>query len=405
MIRAGLFFALFFLLSPPSPSRAEDPPARPSALPAPSPLSSAAAIAASLDDRLLAAQLIMTGIDGRAKLGGEMRRILEECPPGGIMLFKYNLDTPKEEVRSLLAECKALGLRRAGIPPFIAADHEGGPVHRFGPGVGRLPSAASWEKLAGSLGREAALAALEEASFRSGREIRELGLNMNFAPVAETLNDDNFRFLGERAFSADPEFTAAAAAAFVRGMSRAGIGCVAKHFPGNTGADPHSESPTLEGSREELSRAAAPFAALIGSGPSGGAAASGGRPDHPVSGLMVSHVLVPAWDGERIGSLSPALIGEWLRKGMGFEGIVLADDFSMSAAASRLSPEEAAVASIAAGADMVMAWPMNLLKLRDAILKALEEGRLSRRRLEEAAARIIAEKIRLGLIPPGRQAD
>jgi beta-N-acetylhexosaminidase len=354
-------------------------------------------MAAALDDRDLAAQLIMTGIDGRAKLGGEMRRILAECPPGGIMLFKYNLDTPKDEVKSLLAECGVLCLEAAGVPPFIAADHEGGPVHRFGPGVGRLPPAASWEKLARSAGREEALAALEDASFRSGREIRDLGLNMNFAPVAETLNEDNLRFLGERAFSADPDFTAAAAAAFIRGMSRAGIGCVVKHFPGNTGADPHSENPMLGGSREELRRVVAPFAFLIGSGGAGKAGASQGP---SLSGVMVSHVLVPAWDGERIGSLSPILIGEWLRKDMGFEGLVLADDFSMAAAASRLSPEEAAVASIAAGADMVMAWPMNLLKLRGAILKALGEGRLSRARLEEAAARIIAEKIRLGLIPP-----
>jgi beta-N-acetylhexosaminidase len=400
MIRAGLFLTfLSFLLSPPVPSRAEDRRARPSTPPG-ALFREAAAIAAALDDRLLAAQLIMSGIDGRAKLGGEMRRILEECPPGGIMLFKYNLDTPKEEVRSLLAECRALGLRTAGIPPFIAADHEGGPVHRFGPGVGRLPSAASWEDLARSIGGEAALEALEEASFQSGREIRELGLNLNFAPVAETLNGDNRHFLGERAFSADPDFTAAAAAAFIRGMSRAGIGCVAKHFPGNTGADPHSESPTLGGSRDELIRAVAPFAALIGSGATAKAAAAKAvKEGRPLSGLMVSHVLVPAWDGERIGSLSPALIGEWLRKDMGFEGIVLADDFSMAAAASRLSPEEAAVASIAAGADMVMAWPMNLLKLREAILKALKEERLSRQRLEEAAARIIAEKIRLGLYP------
>jgi beta-N-acetylhexosaminidase len=394
MIRAGLFLTFFaFLLNIPVPSRAEDPPPRSSALPG-APFREAAAMAAALDDRLLAAQLIVTGIDGRAKLSGEMRRILEECPPGGIMLFKYNLDTPKDEVRSLLAECKALGLRAAGIPPFIAADHEGGPVHRFGPGVERLPPAASWEKTARSFGREAALAALEEASFRSGREIRELGLNLNFAPVAETLNEDNRRFLGERAFSADPEFAAAAARAFVRGMSRAGIGCVAKHFPGNTGADPHSESPILGGSREELSRAVAPFAALIGS-PGPKAAAR----EPILSGVMVSHVLVPAWDRERIGSLSPALIGDWLRKDMGFEGLVLADDFSMTAAASRLSPEEAAVASIAAGADMVMAWPMNILKLRRAILRALGEGRLSRQRLEEAATRIIAEKIRLGIIP------
>ena len=401
MIRAGLFLTfLSFLLSPPVPSRAEDTRAR-SSTPPVSPLREAAAIAAALDDRLLASQLIMSGIDGRAKLGGEMRRILEECPAGGIMLFKYNLDTSKDEVVALLAECRALGLRAAGIPPLIAADHEGGPVHRFGPGVGRLPSAASWEELARSLGREKALAALEEASFQSGKEIRELGLNMNFAPVAETLNADNRRFLGERAFSADPDFTAAAAAAFVRGMSRAGIGCVAKHFPGNTGADPHLESPILGGSREELGRAVAPFAALVGSGATAKGAATKAAEKTPLSGVMVSHVLVPAWDGERIGSLSPALIGEWLRKDIGFEGIVLADDFSMTAAASRLSPEEAAVASIAAGADMVMAWPMNILKLRKAILKALEEGRLSRQRLEEAAARIIAEKIRLGLMPPG----
>jgi beta-N-acetylhexosaminidase len=362
----------------------------------------AAAIAASLDNERLAAQLIMTGIDGKARLGGEMRRILETCPPGGIMLFKYNLDTPKDEVRALLDECAALTVRAAGIPPFVAADHEGGPVHRFGPGISRLPAAASWEAMARSIGREKTLAALEEASFQSGKEIRALGLTMNLAPVAEILNDDNLRFLGERAFSADPDFTAAAAAAFVRGMSRAGIGCVVKHFPGNTGADPHSENPVLEGSREDLGRAIAPFAALFrGAGSAGSAGPSNAALSQGllVSGVMVSHVLVPAWDGERIGSLSPVLIGDWLRKGLAFDGIVLADDFSMTAAASRLSPEDAAVASIAAGADMVMAWPMNIIKLRGAILSALGEGKLSRKRLEEAATRIIAEKIRLGLIP------
>jgi beta-N-acetylhexosaminidase len=113
---------------------------------------------------------------------------------------------------------------------------------------------------------------------------------------------------------------------------------------------------------------------------------------------MVSHALVPAWDPERIGSYSPVIIRQWLREGLGFRGMVLADDFSMAAAAARTSPEEAAVLSLGAGADMVMAWPSGLQKLRDAILAALEQGTLSRPRLEEAAARIIAEKIRLGLL-------
>jgi beta-N-acetylhexosaminidase len=348
----------------------------------------AARIAASLDDAALAAQLIMSGVDGRSSLDPAMARILRECPPGAIMLFRYNLNTPPGEARRFIAQCVEAVRGDGGPPPFVAADHEGGQVHRFGPGIGRLPPAASWEERARQEGRDAALAALEEAAYQSGKELRDLGLNLNLAPVAETLNDDNRHFLEDRAFSSDAAFAAAAAAAFVRGMERAGLGCVAKHFPGNSGADPHTNTPALSGSREELARAAGPFADLI-RGP-----ASGGP---PLAGIMVSHVLVPAWDPLRIGSFSPALIGRWLRGGLGFRGIVLADDFSMAAAASRVSPEEAAVLSLAAGADMVMAWPMNLRRVRGAVLAALEQGTLTRPRLEESAARIIREKIRLGV--------
>ncbi|MDR2746505.1 MAG: glycoside hydrolase family 3 protein [Treponema sp.] len=346
----------------------------------------ASRIAASLDDAALAAQLIMSGVDGRALLDPAMGRLLRECPPGALMLFRYNLNTPRDEARGFIAQCvEAVGV----IPPLVAADHEGGQVHRFGPGISRLPSAASWEELARKEGKEAALAALEEAANNSGKEIRDLGLTLNLAPVAETLNDDNRLFLEDRAFSSDAGFTAAAAAAFIRGMERAGLGCVVKHFPGNSGADPHTGSATLSGSREELARAARPFADLI-------RGASPGTP--PPAGIMVSHVLVPAWDAERIGSFSPVLIGRWIRGDLGFRGIVLADDFSMAASSSRMAPEEAAVLSLAAGADMVMAWPMNLRKLRGAILAALERGTLTRPRLEESAARIIREKIRLGLL-------
>jgi beta-N-acetylhexosaminidase len=273
------------------------------------------------------------------------------------------------------------------IPPFIAADHEGGQVHRFGPGITRLPAAAFWEELAEKEGREAALEALETAAYESGLEIRDLGLTLSLAPVAEILNNDNRRFLEDRSFGSETGFTTAAAAAYIRGMERAGVGCVVKHFPGNSGADPHTNVVVLSGSREELDRAVEPFAALIRNASSGGP---------PVAGIMVSHALVPAWDPERIGSLSPVLINRWLREDLGFRGIVLADDFSMAAA--RTGPEEAAVLSLAAGADMVMAWPSGLRKLHRAILSALEQGVLSRSRLEEAAARIITEKIRLGLL-------
>ena len=345
----------------------------------------ASRIAASLDDPALAAQLIMSGVDGKARLDPAMGRILRECPPGALMLFRYNLNTPPDEARRFIAQC----VEAAGaIPPLVAADHEGGQVHRFGPGIGRLPPAASWEERARKEGKAAALAALEEAAYNSGKEIRGLGLNLNLAPVAEILNGDNRLFLEDRSFGSDPAFTSAAAAAFIRGMERAGLGCVVKHFPGNSGADPHRDTAILSGSREELDRAVQPFADLIRGASSGGP---------PLAGIMVSHVLVPAWDSRQIGSFSPAIIGQWIRGDLGFRGIVLADDFSM-AAASRTGPGEAAVLSLAAGADMVMAWPGNLRQVRRAILAALEGGTLSRSRLEESAARIIREKIRLGLL-------
>ncbi|MDR2177308.1 MAG: glycoside hydrolase family 3 protein [Treponema sp.] len=358
-------------------------------------LQEAARIAASLDDSVLASQVIMSGVDGKSGLDADMGRILADCPPGAIMLFKYNLDSPKDKARAFIGECRdltasAVAAKTGGtaIPPLIAVDHEGGQVHRFGPGISRLPAAASWEDRAKREGNAAALAALEEAAYESGAEIRDLGVTLILGPVAEPLNDDNRLFLEDRGFSAEPGFTAGAAAAYIRGMERAGLGCVAKHFPGNSGVDPHRGVSVLSGSREELALAVQPFAALTG----------GAAPR--VAGIMVSHALVPAWDTERIGSLSPALIGRWLRGELGFRGIVLADDFSMTAASSRINPEEAAVLSLAAGADMVMTWPSGLRKLRGAILAALERGNLSRGRLEEAAARIIAEKIRLGIFQP-----
>jgi beta-N-acetylhexosaminidase len=343
-------------------------------------------MAAALDDRQLAAQVIMSGIDGGGPLDGAMKTLFAECPPGGIMLFRYNLNREPGEVKAFLAECSAFAAAGAGgIPPFMAVDHEGGDVHRFGPGIARLPAAGSYWELAEKRGRDEALLALEEAAFRSAREIRGLGITLNFAPLAETLTAENRPFLGDRSYGPDPRFVEQAAGAFIRAMEKAGIGAVVKHFPGSTGTDPHSAASALRGDKEALAAAVRPFAALINAG--------------AVSGVMISHNAVPAWDGEHNASLSAAVMGTWLRGELGFTGLIVADDFSMAAAAaSGLSPEEAAVLSLAAGADMVMAWPGNIRLVHRAIRAAVERGDLPRRRLREAAERVLFEKIRLEMI-------
>jgi beta-N-acetylhexosaminidase len=113
---------------------------------------------------------------------------------------------------------------------------------------------------------------------------------------------------------------------------------------------------------------------------------------------MVSHTVVNAWDAGVHASRSHPVVSVWLRQNLGFSGMVLGDDFSMGAiSAAGLREEDAAIEALNAGVDMVMAWPRSLSRLHRAILEALGDGRLTRERLEEAAARILYEKLRWGL--------
>jgi beta-N-acetylhexosaminidase len=233
-----------------------------------------------MDERLLASQVLITGLDGESFLSAGTEAALREIPPGGIMLFKYNLNTGRDAVRGFLALSAALAAEASGLVPFMAVDHEGGLVHRFGPGVRKLPAAASFWELAREEGPEAALELLEREVSASALEIRDLGITMNFAPVAEVLNGDNVDFLQTRSYGPDPVFTEKAASAFVRAMDAAGVACVVKHFPGNTGQDPHSAPARLDADRAGLDRMAAPFAGMI-------------RRLRPAA-IMVSHAALPA---------------------------------------------------------------------------------------------------------------
>jgi len=345
----------------------------------------AAKIAASLDDNDLAAQVLLSGIDGKSSLVPAMRSLLERIPAGGIMLFRYNLDTSRDDVKKLLKETAGLAAGKTGIPPFIAVDHEGGLVHRFGPDVERLPSAFSFWEFAEEKGRYAALFNAETLYLRSAREIRDLGITMVLGPVAETLNEENRLFLETRSYGPDPGFTQAAASAYLRRMNMAGIACALKHFPGNTAADPHSGASTLRAGKTALDEMVKPFAGII----------SRHRPE----AILLSHVMVPVIDNRRIASLSRPVIEDWLRGELGFDGIVLADDFSMGAViASGINPAAAVVEALNAGVDMIMVWPKDLSSAHGSILKALREGYISRERLREAAGRIIAAKMRNGLL-------
>ena len=349
----------------------------------------AAGIAASLDNRRLAAQVLICGVDSRGTLSQAMRTLLTECPAGAIMFFRFNLNTSNDEIQNFLAEIADLVINESGIPPFMAVDHEGGEVNRFRPGVATLPSAFSYWELAEAEGWEAALERVKKDSFEAGRQINALGFNMNFAPVAEFLNEENSAFLRTRSYGPDPVFTANAASAFARGMEGAGVLPVVKHFPGNAGIDPHYHISVMYGDREVLDEQVTPFVQLVNEG---------------ARAIMVAHSLVPAVDSE-IASLSSVVMNDWLRRDLGFTGIIVSDCFAMTAAnpsGGHFTIEEAAISSLAAGADMVMVWPRDIRRTHRAIIAALENERLCRERLQEAASRVIFEKIRMGMISEDR---
>ncbi|AEF84018.1 beta-N-acetylhexosaminidase [Treponema primitia ZAS-2] len=354
----------------------------------------AAGIAAAMDEKALAAQVLLTGLDGNGSLGTAMTDLLRDISPGGVMLFRMNLNMNKERIPAFLKTVSDLAAlntplsRGAGnirIPPFMAVDHEGGQIHRFVAGVERLPSPLSYWEAARTRDRNTVLRAIEEDAARSGRELRSLGITMNLAPVAELLDGENVTFLEDRSYGPDAAFVEEAAAAFIRGMASSGVACVAKHFPGNSGTDPHRAGAVLTEDREALNRRVRPFRGII-------------TRESP-AGIMVSHTIVNARQPGIQASRSPAVIQTWLRGELGFSGLVLGDDFSMGAiSAAGLTEEAAVVEALIAGVDMVMTWPRSLSRVHRAILRALQEGRLSRERLEEAATRIIYEKICFGLM-------
>ncbi|GHV31508.1 glycosyl hydrolase [Spirochaetia bacterium] len=338
-----------------------------------------------MDEKILAGQVLLTGLDGNGTLPGAMRSLLRDLSPGGVMLFRMNLNMSKDRIPGFLKTVSDLAAASSGIPPFMAVDHEGGIVHRFGDGIEKLPPPLSYWEMAQKEGKDHALRIIEDDAFRSGKEIRALGISMNLAPVAESLGGENDAFLEDRSYGPDTAFVEAAAAAFIRGMSAASVACVVKHFPGNSGADPHKEASTLTETRTSLEKKIQPFAGVIWK-------------ERP-AGVMVSHVIVNAWDAGVNASRSRAVVSLWLRENLGFAGIVLGDDFSMGAiSAAGLSEEDAVVEALNAGVDMVMTWPRSMGRVHRAVLRALAEGRITRERLEEATARIIYEKIRCGLM-------
>jgi len=208
----------------------------------------------------------------------------------------------------------------------------------------------------------------------TGREARLLGLNWVLAPVCDVNNNPANPVINVRAWGQDPPAAAALASAFVTGLQAEGVLGCAKHFPGHgdTQDDSHLALPLLGHDRARLEAVELPpFRAAIAAG---------------VASVMTAHLQLPALDGERPATLSPAVLTGLLRQELGFDGLVVTDALVMEAIAAHHGPGEAAAMAFEAGADLLL-MPADVEAALEALERGDAEGRWPADRLERSLER------------------
>lgn len=304
----------------------------------------------------LAAQCLLPGFAGTTPPGW-LRRWIERGL-GGVVLFSHNVESP-EQVAALTAELPGL---------LVVIDEEGGDVTRLEHERGSSYPGNF------ALGVVDDVALTEEVAAAIGADLAAVGVNLDFAPVADVNSNPRNPVIGIRSFGSELELVARHVAAFVRGLQDAGVAACAKHFPGHgdTELDSHHELPTVGG---DLEAALLPFRAAIDAG---------------VRAIMSAHILVPELD-DVPATVSRRIMHGLLREELGFTGLVITDALDMKGVTATVGID-AAVQALAAGADALCLGaglgPEPVERVHRAIVEAVSGGRLSEERLAEAAGRV-----------------
>jgi beta-N-acetylhexosaminidase len=305
----------------------------------------------------------MVGIPG-PQIDAVARELVRDFQVGGVILFARNLESP-EQVWQLTQDLQQQAQAAGGPPLLIALDQEGGPVQRLKAPFTLIPAARE-------LGLTRTPEEVEALSRQVGRELALVGVNVNLAPVLDVPRSPACP-QWRRAYSADPEKAARYALAAIRGYSSGGVIPVAKHFPGlgDTMADSHQVLPLALSGDAKREADLLPF----------GEAVAAGAP-----AIMTAHLLTPEWDEARPATLSEVALQDWLRRKLGFKGVIITDDLEMGAIAGHLPVAQAAREALMAGADLLLICN-NWQAARETI-RLLEADPEHSPRARESAARL-----------------
>ena len=333
-------------------------------------------------------QLLLIGLPGK-QVDPETRELLTTIQPGGILLNGQNIESAQQVVelnstiRSLLE-----------VPPIIAIDQEGGRVDRLKTVYSPMPSA----DLLRASGDASIAARLGEITAEA---LRTLGFNVNCAPVLDiAVNDSADNGLKGRYLGSSVAEVVRLAGAYLEGLQRGGVLGIGKHFPGLGAAtiDSHAQLPTIDRSRDELTKAdLSPYLELFS------------KINARLNAVLVGHAHYPAIDGPAPlpSSLSKNIVNGLLRDDMGFKGLALTDDLEMGAITETRELSEAAITAIEVGQDMVMITgsrsPDRIVNAWQAMVEAARTGRITRAHISRAFDHIA--RIKSMVSPPLAQSD
>jgi beta-N-acetylhexosaminidase len=309
---------------------------------------------------------------------------------GGAVIFpEYNngplMPTTLAGMRQLIHDLQT----HATTPLLLATDEEGGDVDRLSPYYGPTPSP---QALAATGDPQKAYAQAQTDAQR----MRDLGLNVDFAPLADVYQDGGIE--QSRTFGVTPGAVTTYAGAFLDGLQQHGVAGTLKHWPGlgASNGNPDYTLPTVTHTKAQLN--AIDFASFRQLLP------------HQPDMIMVTHVMVPAYDTQAPASLSPALAQQELRGQLGYQGVVVTDAMDAQGVVEYMRQQgytdpaqgiaAACVRAFLAGDDLIEA-PIEqdrLAAVVTAMTQAVASGRISQARLHEALRRIVALKVRLGLL-------
>lgn len=329
----------------------------------------------TLDEKI--GQMLMVGVDGYA-LDNNSRKMIEEYKVSGFIILGQNVQSTNQ-LLNLVNALKAANLKNK-IPIFVSVDEEGGRVDRMPRELKRYPT-----------NREVGQINNSNLSYNIGNvmaeELKSFGFNMNFAPVLDISSNPNNSVIGDRSFASTSKTVSKLGVETMKGLQSGNVISVVKHFPGHgdTSVDSHIELPTVPHDLNRLRNFEfIPFDEAI---------------KNKADAVMVAHILLSKIDSTNPASFSKAVITDILRKQLNFTGVVITDDMAMGAIVKNYNIGEASVKSVEAGSDIILVSHNheNEVMVISALKKAVENGVVTKDRIDESVYRILKLKQKYGL--------